>query len=199
MITDVQAVEAAAATYHNVPSIVGQGRFRPVRATLTPAADGIIVAYEGTFDRAGWQLDFDALIHFQPATHELGHAGFMDGAEDVVDRLDAEIAGRASYIVGHSLGAALALETAALLAARGRPPRKIFLFAPPRVFLLKPPDVLAGVPIAAWWFGNDPVPAVPPGWWQVQCRLVGKPLWPPRQAHAIANYVEAVTQTAIAA
>lgn len=199
MITPAQAVLAAAATYTDIPSIVGQGRFRPVKATLTPANGGVIVAFEGTIDRDGWELDFDALIKFQPATHELGHAGFMDGAEDVVDQISRQIGDRYSFIVGHSLGAALALETAALLAARGQAPDRVFLFAPPRVFLMRLPDVLKDVGIAAYWYGNDPVPAVPPGWFQVQCNLIGKPMWPPQAAHHITNYVAAVTGTALAA
>jgi pimeloyl-ACP methyl ester carboxylesterase len=192
MIADREAVRAAAATYGNVPSIVGQGRFRPVRATLTPVDAGVIVAFEGTIDRLGWELDFDALIKFQPATHDLGHAGFMDGAEAVIDDLADQVGARDCYLVGHSLGAALALETAGLLAARGKPPRKVFLFAPPRVFLLRLPDVLRDMAVAAWWYGNDPVPAVPPGWFQVPCQFIGAPLWPPRAAHHIANYVNAI-------
>ncbi|MFL9902674.1 lipase, partial [Paraburkholderia fungorum] len=106
------------------------------------------------------------------------------------------IAGQPVTLVGHSLGAAIALMAAMDMAISGNPPVAVFGFEPPRVS----PDLsirtlLAKVPVHLYKNGLDLVPDVPPGWHHAALLThIGKPAlpFPNVQDHAIAHVIQAL-------
>jgi hypothetical protein len=201
--TDSELVDECALTYSRADPFASD----PATALcvfLTKRADGLnIFSIEGTHDIAGWSADFFALRvwdHPGKSQGSLGwvHAGFLDLAWTVLDKLRPAIAAAPYAICGHSLGAAEALLIGATMIDAGFPPVKIAAFAPPRVGDATFVKVATSVPLSAYRFGNDPVPTVP---WpiplffpyrQVPLTQVGQSLSDSFKAHAIENYVAAV-------
>lgn len=66
-----------------------------------------------------------------------------------------------AVIIGHSLGAARAVEHAGMLAAEGRRPAAVVVWGEPKPGMAKLKDVLAAVPIRSYRNRSDPVPTVP--------------------------------------
>ncbi len=205
MITDREAVLAAAATYGaGAPAFVSLDN--AVRVFVSDAADGSTnIAIEGTHDPLGWAIDFlaigvkDRAVAPHPSAGVV-EAGFLLAAQSVLGRVARAAAGKRCTMIGHSLGAALALLLGVLLKDDGNPPQAIFAFAPPRVGYDAFIAALAGMRVRAFRFHNDPVPLAP---------LTLPPLWPYRQVpliglgpapthaldaadHHIGNYVNAI-------
>ena len=149
--------------YSSAPQIGCAGS--AARAIVEATIDGICYAIPGTNNLACWLADLDCDVTVTPLGHL--HGGFNRAAWSIVDEIDALIADSApvaAILTGHSEGAALALILAGYLCLRGRPPRAVFAFEPPRVTI---DDTLGqllaehGVPILMTRCGNDLVPMVP--------------------------------------
>ena len=205
-LTDIELVDAAAATYVAAAEPFARDPLSATRVLLTDRADGLLVfAFEGTENPQGWALDFDATHVWNHPTRKhatLGyiHAGFYLIAAQILSPVVAEIrkTNRPFALSGHSLGAALALLIGGLLIDRGLVPVTIGAFAPPRVGYNKFVRAVSSVPIRAFRYGNDPVPEVPfhiPFFFpyqQVPLVAFGKAADDPFTCHHIQNYVSAV-------
>jgi len=183
MITDREAALAMAATYG-----AGNPTFASldsaIRVFLSDAPDGsVTVSIEGTHDPLGWAIDFLAIgVRDREMVHHpsvgMVEAGFLLAAQSVIGAIGPAVAGKRFNMIGHSLGAALALLLGALLGDEGHAADAIHAFAPPRVGY---DDFLAalkriGSAVRAFRFHNDPVPLAP---------LTLPPLWPYRQVPLI--------------
>ncbi|MGN4066003.1 lipase family protein [Burkholderia gladioli] len=134
------------------------------RAIVRQTAAGLVVAFPGTDNAASWIADLDMLPVDVAGIGRL-HRGFWDAWSVIAPAVVAEIGGQPVTLVGHSLGAALAICAAAALTSAARPPVAVYGFEPPRV--AAGPHLgllLAGVPVNLFKNGNDVVPDVPPGW-----------------------------------
>lgn len=168
MISDHELVLAAAATYDPKASPFFQAADGALRVFLTRSAAGdlTIISVEGTHDPLGWAFDFVAIPEetrptVDHPTLEWVHEGFFLLAALMMPSA-REIARRGPYaICGHSLGAALAVLSGAMLVLEGLPPVKIGAFAVPRVGGDRLVSVATSVPLSAFRYADDPVPMVP--------------------------------------
>lgn len=205
-MTDIDLVAACATTYVQPPTL-------PVPMTgvdcrITVAADGaMIVAFRGSVTAEDWARDFICAPIADREHPQLGlcHAGFLDGAESIVEAVSLSVGGASAlyplYVTGHSLGGALALGVGALLALAKRPPAAIVTFGAPRFGMEKFVDALRPIPVRQYRRGNDVVPLVPfdvpPDlmWCDVCSPLIaiGQPQRDFLSCHHIAGYVDDVT------
>jgi hypothetical protein len=190
MISDIDLCAAAAAAYSTPATII----VGDVHCVVTEQPMQLIVAFRGTEPDQidDWLRDFDA-IPADGGPLGICHAGFLNGARSVLAQLQTIIqqAGKPVYLTGHSLGGALAICTAALLASEGNPPALCTTFGAPPVSVMGTiARVLGSVPGARYWDGNDPVPFVPPWPYQQDRSLthIGTPMVDPIAAHMIARY-----------
>ena len=122
--------------------------------------DGLIVGFPGSDNVSCWLADLDALT---TSTLSLGrvHAGFWGAYTKIASLLTLE---RPQVIVGHSLGAALALIYAGALCLLGKPPKAVYAFESPRPSIDSVlGDVLKahGVQVTITHNGCDIVPCIP--------------------------------------
>lgn len=133
------------------------------RAIVRHTAAGLVIAFPGTDNLASFAADFD-IEPFDVAGVGKVYRGFWDAWEAISLPVLAAVAGQRATLVGHSLGAALALMAAAYMTVGGNPPAHVYGFEPPRVGVdAGIQNVLAGVPLYLFKNGNDAVPDVPPG------------------------------------
>ena len=197
--TDAQLCAAAAAAYA-MPATFAVSDIHAVVAAI----DGLtVVAFRGTVPTSwrDWFRDIDAVPTPVMDHPRLGlcHRGFMSGAEAILPMLLPALTGPYA-MVGHSLGGALAVSAAALLADLGRPPVVLTTFGAPRVGIGgRLAEVLAGAPGRSYRRGDDPVTTIP--------------IWPFRHHralthigvasidaiadHAISGYAAALTDIAV--
>lgn len=156
------------------------------------------VAFPGTDNIACFLADLDAkAIRVQGLG--LVHCGFMDAWKEVAPQVLA--LSNLEIVVGHSLGAAMALLCAANLCLIGKPPKVVFAFEAPRV---SQDDSIAkvlkanGVQVFIYRNGLDIVPDVPRllGPWQhaVPLTAIGKARHPfvNVEDHLMANVLAAL-------
>lgn len=121
------------------------------------------LVFRGTVDVVGWLHDFDVA---DDVVYGLGpvHRGFYDALASLMPKIPTLLGGADPAIVsGHSLGAAMAILYAGVLAARGVA-TTVYAFEPPRVAASdKLAELLAhaGVKWLATRNGNDVVTQVP--------------------------------------
>lgn len=190
MITDRQLAILAKQAYTQEPT----WRAGDVHAVRT----GNIIAFRGTMpdNLADWVRDIEAWPSNDPHLGRV-HTGFRDGAYATLlpilrdkGRDDAKIT-----FVGHSLGGALAILTAAYFRAMGLWPDALVTFGAPRAGGGGLRDLLRDVPVRQYRNGNDPVPTVPwlPG---VYTHLndpliaIGHDWADPIEAHVIDHYIQ---------
>ncbi|WP_186288604.1 lipase family protein [Burkholderia gladioli] len=134
------------------------------RAIVRQTAVGLVIAFPGTDNAASWLADLDVLP-VDVAGIGLVHRGFWRAWSAIAPAIVAAIGTQPVTLVGHSLGAALAICAAAALTSAGRPPVAVYGFEPPRVAAgPRLTLLLAAVPVYLFRNGNDLVPDVPPGW-----------------------------------
>jgi triacylglycerol lipase len=134
------------------------------RAIVRNTADGLCIAFPGTDNMDCWGADFDVAPISVPGVGNV-HRGFWNALQAIAVPVLAAIGDKPVTLVGHSLGAAIAILCAASLTVAGKPPVAVYAFEPPRVS----PDLtirtlLAKVPLHLYKNGNDLVTDVPPGW-----------------------------------
>jgi hypothetical protein len=156
---------------------------------------GLCIAFTGTENLDGWGADFDVVPVSVLGAGDV-HRGFLDAWRAISGPVLAAISGQPVTLVGHSLGAAIAIMCAMDMTLAGSPPAAVFGFEPPRVS----PDLtirtlLAKVPVHLYKNGLDIVPDVPPGWNHAALLThIGKPAlpFPNVQDHAIARVIQAL-------
>jgi hypothetical protein len=162
VISDLELVQAAADTYTQPPTLPVP--MTGVCARVAPGSDGtLIVAFRGSVTVEDWVHDFIFAPTVDREHPQLGvcHAGFLDDAESIVDEVARAVGDQPWLVTGHSLGGAIALGTAGLMACRGRAPQAFVTFGAPRFGMDKFVNWLLRVPGRQYRRGNDPVPTVP--------------------------------------
>lgn len=161
--------EIAAAAYDDaVPAVLERG---DVKVTRTELAEGVVFAHRGTRIRSLGDVtrDLDCALIERPRLGHL-HAGFATGALSVLEDL-AEAIGKEHlpvWLAAHSLGAAMAIDTAAELTLRGVRLAGAVTFGCPRPGFSTLASVLRDLPGADYRHGNDPVTEVPFGFWHAR-------------------------------
>ncbi|MBU9147385.1 alpha/beta fold hydrolase [Burkholderia multivorans] len=168
------------------------------RAIVRQTASGLVVAFPGTDNLDCVAADLDAHPIDVIGIGQVHH-GFWKAWGAIAADVLAAIDGRPVTLVGHSLGAAIAIMAAAAMVVGGNPPTAVYGFEPPRVSTNgSVAAVLAAVPLNLFKNGNDIVPDLPIDWQHAgPIRQIGKPSLPfPNIAdHAIARVIAALTAT----
>ena len=169
------------------------------RAIIRHTDDGLCVIFPGTDNLACFAADFD-ITPFDVSGVGKVYKGFWDAYCAISLPIMAVAAGVPVTLVGHSLGAAMALMCAAYMTSGGNPPAAVYGFEPPRVGVdLGIRAVLANVPVHLYRNGNDVVPDVPPGGNHAALLIaIGKPAFPfPNLTdHQIARVIDAFSLNA---
>lgn len=132
------------------------------RAIIRTTDDGLCVVFPGTDNWQCLVADFD-ISPLDVAGIGKVYKGFFDAFEAISLPVMACAAGQPVTLVGHSLGAAMALMCAAYMTVGGNPPKAVYGFEPPRVGIddgIR--TVLANVPVHLFRNGNDLVTQIPP-------------------------------------
>lgn len=166
------------------------------RAIVRTTAAGLCVAFPGTDNADCWGADFDIEPIDVPGVGKI-HGGFWQAWKAISVPVLAATAGRSVTLVGHSLGACIAIAAAADMAASGNPPVAVYGFEPARIS----PDLsirtlLAKVPVHLYKLGNDLVPDLPPGWHHAALLThIGKPAlpFPNTLDHRISDVIKALS------
>ncbi len=165
------------------------------RAIVRQTAAGLVVAFPGTDNLDCVAADLDAHPIDVIGIGQVHHGFWKAWGAIAVDVL-AAIDGRPVTLVGHSLGAAIAIMAAAAMVVGGCPPAAVYGFEPPRVSTNgSVAAVLAKVPLNLFKNGNDIVPDLPPDWQHAGAiQPIGRPVFPfPNVTdHAIARVISAL-------
>jgi triacylglycerol lipase len=166
------------------------------RAIVRQTAAGLCVAFPGTDNLDCITTDLNAV---PIDVREVGrvHRGFWQAWQEIAKPVLDAIGDQPVTLVGHSLGAALAICAAVSLTLAGKPPLAVWAFEPPRVS----PDIsvrtmLSGVPLHLYRNGNDVVPTVPLGWSHAgMLTNIGKAAypWPNVADHAISRVIDTLS------
>lgn len=134
------------------------------RAIVRHTPAGLVVAFPGTDNIDCWLADLDVLTVNVPGVGEV-HSGFLDAWRAISVDVLAAIDGQPVTLVGHSLGACIAILAAADMTGSGNPPVAVYGFEPARVSPgMGVRTALAKVPVSLYKNGNDVVPDLPLGW-----------------------------------
>jgi pimeloyl-ACP methyl ester carboxylesterase len=134
------------------------------RAIVRETPAGLVIAFPGTDNGECVIADLDAIPEPVAGAGDL-HRGFWQAWAAISVDVLAAISGRPVTLVGHSLGAALAIMAAVEMTVSDNPPAAVYGFEPPRVSpSLAIRALLAKVPMWLYRNGNDLVPELPPGW-----------------------------------
>jgi triacylglycerol lipase len=165
------------------------------RAIVRHTDAGLVVAFPGTNNAACFSADFD-IEPFEVAGVGEVYKGFWKAWDAISLPVLAAVDGCPVILVGHSLGAAMALCAAAYMAVGGNPPEAVYAFEPPRVGVdMGIRTALASVPLYLFRNGNDMVTDLPPeGHHPAMLTSIGSASFPfPNLAdHAIARVVAAL-------
>lgn len=166
------------------------------RAIIRQTMSGLCIAFPGTDNAECWGADLNVLPVSVPGAGEV-HRGFLDAWRAISVPVLAAINGQPVTLVGHSLGAAIAIMAAIDMTVSGNPPASVYAFEPPRVS----PDLtirtlLSTVPVHLYKNGLDLVPDVPLGWQHAGLLVhIGKPALPFPNVidHGIARVIDALS------
>jgi len=164
------------------------------RAIVRQTTAGLVVAFPGTDNVPGWLADLDIRLVSVEGVGDV-HRGFWGAWQAIALPVISAIGEQPVTLVGHSLGAAIAILAAVSLTLAGKPPAAVYGFEPPRVSSgMGVRTLLAKVPVHLYKNGNDVVPDVPPGLNHAALLAhIGKPALPIAnvQDHMIARVIEA--------
>ncbi|WP_322090028.1 alpha/beta fold hydrolase [Burkholderia cenocepacia] len=167
------------------------------RAIVRQSPAGLVVAFPGTDNLDCVAADLDAHPIDVIGIGQVHHGFWKAWGAIAVDVLSA-IDGRPVTLVGHSLGAAIAIMAAAAMVVGGNPPAAVYGFEPPRVSTNGSiAAVLAKVPLHLYKNGNDIVPDLPPDWEHASTiRPIGRAALPFPNVidHAIARVITALAE-----
>lgn len=172
------------------------------RAIVRQTAAGLCIAFPGTDNGECVLADLDAIAEPVPGAGNL-HRGFWQAWQAISVDVLAAIDGNPVTLVGHSLGAAIAIMAAIEMTSSGNPPSSVYGFEPPRVSTsLAARALLSKVPMQLFRNGNDLVPNLPPGWKHAgSIEQIGNPAFPfPNIAdHKIVRVIAAMAPKNVAA
>lgn len=133
------------------------------RAIVRQTDAGLVVAFPGSNNLPCWIADLNALP-MDVAGMGSVHRGFYEAWQAISVDVLAAIDGRPVTLVGHSLGAAIALMASAEMTLSGNPPVAAWAFEPPRVsFDMTLRVLMRSVPLHLFRNGSDPVTDLPLG------------------------------------
>jgi len=168
------------------------------RAIVRQTAAGLVVAFPGSDNIDCWGADFDLGPLSVPGVGNV-HQGFWQSWQAIAADVIAAIGEQPVTLVGHSLGAALAIMAAVSLTLAGKPPAAVYGFEPPRVSPdLSVRTLLTKVPVHLYKNGNDVVPDLPPDWNQAALlKHIGTPAlpFPNVKDHMLARVIAALPVT----
>ena len=169
------------------------------RAIVRQTAAGLVVAFPGTDNLDCVAADLDAHPIDVIGIGQVHHGFWKAWGAIAVDVLGA-IDGQPVTLVGHSLGAAIAIMAAAAMVVGGNPPAAVYGFEPPRVSTNgSVAAVLAKVPLNLYKNGNDVVPELPLDWVHAgTIQPIGRAAlpFPNVTDHAIARVIAALSVAA---
>ncbi|WP_431290382.1 lipase family protein [Burkholderia cepacia] len=166
------------------------------RAIVRQTAAGLVVAFPGTDNLDCVAADLDAHPIDVIGIGQVHHGFWKAWGAIAVDVL-AAIDGRPVTLVGHSLGAAIAIMAASAMVVGGNAPSAVYGFEPPRVSTNDSvASLLTKVPLSLYKNGNDIVPDLPLDWHHAGAiQQIGRPALPFANVtdHAIARVIAALT------
>jgi predicted lipase len=166
------------------------------RAIVRHTDSGLCIAFPGTDNAACWVTDLDAVPMSVPGVGNV-HRGFWQAWQAIAVPVLAAVAGDPVTLIGHSLGAAIAVMAAAEMTLSGNPPAAVFAFEPPRVSPgIAVRALLSGVQMHLYRNGLDIVPDVPLGWQHAGLLThIGKPVLPLPNVidHSIERVIDALS------
>lgn len=166
------------------------------RAIVRNTAAGLVIAFPGTDNADCLDADLDFVPITVPGVGQV-HGGFWKAWQPISVPILAAIDGRPATLVGHSLGAAIAIMAAVEMTIGGNPPAAVYGFEPPRVSPSgNVATLLAGVKMDLYKNGNDIVPELPPEWSHAGPLIsIGTPALPFSNLadHSIAKVIEALS------
>ncbi|MCA8492540.1 alpha/beta fold hydrolase [Burkholderia arboris] len=172
------------------------------RAIVRQTAAGLVVAFPGTDNLDCVAADLDAHPIDVIGIGQVHH-GFWSAWGAIALDVLAAIDGRPVTLVGHSLGAAIAIMAASAMVATGSAPAAVYGFEPPRVSTNgSVAELLTNVPLSLYKNGNDIVPELPPNWQHAGAiQAIGLPALPFLNVtdHAIARVISALSSVQLAA
>lgn len=119
-----------------------------------------VITFRGSDSLTDWIRDFQANMLTDPDLGDV-ESGFFIGVRDLFPKIQKEIAGTTHIsIVGHSLGAARALQVAGLFVISGLMP-EVITFGSPRPGGAKLKEVLSKISIRSYRNAFDPITNVP--------------------------------------
>ncbi|KVF22961.1 alpha/beta fold hydrolase [Burkholderia cepacia] len=167
------------------------------RAIVRQTAAGLVVAFPGTDNLDCVAADLDAHPIDVIGIGQVHH-GFWKAWDAIAVDVLAAIDGRPVTLVGHSLGAAIAIMAAAAMVVGGKAPAAVYGFESPRVSMNgSVAALLASVPLSLYKNGNDIVPELPLDWRHAsEIQQIGRPMFPfPNVTdHAIARVITALAE-----
>jgi hypothetical protein len=163
------------------------------RAIVRRTAVGLVVAFPGTDNLPCLEADLDIETTMVPGAGEV-HKGFWQAWDAISVDVLAAIDGKPVTLVGHSLGAAIALMAALEMTISGNAPVAVYGFEPPRISPgCGPRAALAHVPLWLYKNGGDIVPDLPLGWKHGgTLEFIGTPAPPNLADHRIARVIAAL-------
>ncbi|NVI06342.1 lipase family protein [Paraburkholderia youngii] len=133
------------------------------RAIVRQTAGGLVVAFPGTDNVPCWLADLDIRQVSVAGVGEV-HRGFWQAWQAIAPAVTSAVGAQAVTLVGHSLGAAIAIMAAVSMTLAGKPPAAVYGFEPPRVSSgMGVRTLLSNVHVRLYKNGNDIVPDVPLG------------------------------------
>ena len=134
------------------------------RAIVRQTAAGLVIAFRGSDNADSWETDFDVETVDVPGAGKF-HCGFWSAWQAIATDVLAAVGDKPVTLVGHSLGAALAIAAALDMTISGNAPAAVYGFEPPRVS----PDMnarvaLRNVDVRLFRNGLDLVPTLPLDW-----------------------------------
>ncbi|RQV01117.1 lipase family protein [Burkholderia cenocepacia] len=166
------------------------------RAIVRQTAAGLVVAFPGTDNVDSVVADLDVHPIDVIGVGQVHH-GFWSVWTAIASPVLAAVGGRPVTLVGHSLGAAIAIMAASAMVAAGGAPSAVYGFEPPRVSTNGSiAALLAKVPLNLYKNGNDIVPELPPDWQHAGAiQPIGRATlpFPNITDHAIARVIAALT------
>ncbi|WP_434663405.1 lipase family protein [Paraburkholderia sp. A3BS-1L] len=164
------------------------------RAIVRQTAAGLVVAFPGTDNLPCVGADINIALMAVAGAGDV-HRGFWDAWKAISAPVTSAIGGQPVTLVGHSLGAAIAIMAAVDMTLAGRAPSAVYGFEPPRVSPgIGVRTLLANVRVSLFKNGGDLVPDLPLGWSHAALLThIGKPALPNVPDHLIARVIRSLS------
>lgn len=159
----IALAEFCAEDYEPTPKGIVIDAGNDIRAVIEELDEYLVVSVRGTQINSllNWKTDFDAF-----GVYALGFGyvprGFYIATLSLLPLIGPYVEGRKVITCGHSMGGSVAIQTAASLICTGRTAVAYAAFEPACSGEELMATALKGVEGFISWYGNDPVPLLPP-------------------------------------